>query len=71
MLSKHKLYPTVGGAQRPEIGFKTKLDKVLWILFKSDGKLSTEDISDETNITHGEVIKISRLLQTKGLLAEI
>jgi len=71
MLSKHNLYPTVGGAQKPDIDVKSKLDKVLWVLFKSDGKLSTEDVSDETNIDHSEILKISRFLEKKGLLKEI
>ncbi len=71
MLSKYNLYPVFGGAQNPNFEYKTRLDKILWILFKSNGKLSTQDIAEETNIDNNEIIEISEFLEKKKILKRI
>jgi aminopeptidase-like protein len=45
MLSRHDLYPPSGGAQRPELGGRSELDLILWLLFYCDGRLALDDIA--------------------------
>lgn len=45
MLSRHNLYPTIGGKQLPVFGGKTELDLILWLLFLCDGKLDIDYIA--------------------------
>lgn len=71
MLSKRNLYPASGGAQRPLQGGRSELDLILWILFLSDGRQSTEDIARTLGVPAGEVDRISLNLVEKGTLARV
>jgi aminopeptidase-like protein len=71
MLSKRNLYPATGGAQRPLQGGRSELDLILWILFLSDGRQSTEDIALTLGVPVGEVDRISLNLAEKGTLAHV
>ncbi len=71
MLSKHGLYPELGGNIKPDLNKKSELDKILWILFKSDGKLSTEDIANEIGEDHTSILKLSKMLERKKILRKI
>ena len=71
MLSKHDLYPKYGGAQNPEINEKDDLDIILWVLFLSDGVLSTIDISNKIDVNIDSINQICKTLVKKGILKEV
>ena len=50
MLSKHGLYPEVGGKIKPKIGNIASLDIILWLIFLSDGNTSVDQLSEKINI---------------------
>jgi aminopeptidase-like protein/spore coat polysaccharide biosynthesis protein SpsF (cytidylyltransferase family) len=68
MLSKHNLYPATGGAQRPELGGRSELDLILWLLFLCDGKLDTTTIADQLNVTEDALVSLADKLVVKGVL---
>ena len=73
MLSKHGLYPTMGGEQRHEHekDERSVLDLVLWLLFECDGRKSLEDISIERSI-HPELLEDTvNMLVDRGILEEV
>lgn len=67
MLSQHGLYEIFGGALIPNSKI-ANLDLVLWILFLSDGKKSTQDIAGQLKIESHIVLEMSHLLVSKSLL---
>ena len=67
MLSQHGLYEIFGGALLPNLKI-ANLDLVLWILFLSDGKKSTQDIAGQLKIEPDQVLEVSELLALKNLL---
>lgn len=71
MLSRHNLYPAVGGAQRPQMGGRTELDLILWVLFLSDGRRSTDDIARWLGVAVEEVETIVATLAGKEVLAHV
>ncbi len=71
MLSRHNLYPTVGGAQRPQTGGRSELDLILWVLFLSDGHRSTDDIARTLGVGLEEVEAIVATLSGKEILAHV
>ena len=68
MLSRHDLYPATGGAQRPELGGRSELDLILWLLFLCDGKLALTDIATKLGILPNIVASIANHLVNKGIL---
>jgi aminopeptidase-like protein len=68
MLSRHDLYPATGGAQRPELGGRSELDLILWLLFLCDGKLALTDIATKLGILPNAVASIANHLVNKGIL---
>jgi len=71
MLSRHNLYPAAGGAQTPQSGGRSELDLILWILFLSDGRQSTDDIARTLGIAVNEVEAIVQKLVGAGTLASL
>jgi aminopeptidase-like protein len=69
MLSKHDLYPKVGGGQVPKDGDKSELDVILWLLFWCDGKNTTRDISEKINVDLGKLETVAQKLLNKGILS--
>lgn len=68
MLSRHGLYPATGGAQRPELGGRSELDLILWLLFLCDGKLDIDHIAARLQVPSGELVPIADRLADKGVL---
>jgi aminopeptidase-like protein/spore coat polysaccharide biosynthesis protein SpsF (cytidylyltransferase family) len=71
MLSKHNLYPATGGAQRPELGGRTELDLILWLLFLCDGHKAVDDIALELGVEMGGVEPLVERLVLKGGLVNV
>ena len=71
MLSKHDLYPKNGGAQRPELGGRTELDLILWLLFLCDGKLSLQDIGHRLSVPSGQLTSMVERLESAGILEHV
>jgi aminopeptidase-like protein len=71
MLSRHGLYPACGGAQRPELGGRSELDLILWLLFLCDGRRALDDIALETGVDVATLEPlVARLLQ-EGVLVDV
>ncbi|WP_171817397.1 DUF4910 domain-containing protein [Sulfuritalea hydrogenivorans] len=68
MLSRHDLYPATGGAQRPELGGRSELDLILWLLFLCDGKLDLDRIAARLEVPLAELAPIADRLAGKGVL---
>jgi|GEM_PF-137202 len=68
MLSRHDLYPATGGAQRPELGGRSELDLILWLLFLCDGKLDIADIAARLGVSSSDLVPIADRLVAKGVL---
>lgn len=68
MLSRHDLYPATGGAQRPELGGRSELDLILWLLFLCDGKLDIECIATRLAVSPADLTPIADRLAGKGVL---
>lgn len=71
MLSRHGLYPTGGGALRPELGGRTELDLILWLLFLCDGRRSLEDIGHQLGVDPLELRRIAENLESKAVLEHV
>tara|TARA_B100000686_G_C16806352_1_gene991068 strand:+ start:17317 stop:18615 length:1299 start_codon:yes stop_codon:yes gene_type:complete len=69
-LSKHKLYPTIGGNQLPEKQ-KNKLDYILWLLWKCDGKKGIYGLSKQLGVSHFEILEIAKLLERKKIIIKV
>ena len=67
MLSQHGLYDIFGGALMPNSKI-ANLDLVLWILFLTDGKKSTQDIASHLEIEPAQILEVSQRLASKNLL---
>ena len=68
MLSKHGLYPKVGGGMNPGGDRVTNIDTVLWTLFMADGSNSPEEIATQANVSQEEIVECMQLLSQKGLI---
>jgi aminopeptidase-like protein len=71
MLSRHDLYPATGGAQRPELGGRSELDLILWLLFLCDGKLDLDRVAARLEISPAELMPIADRLEAKGVLERV
>jgi aminopeptidase-like protein len=70
MLSKYELYPKRGGGQNPNSSSERSLDKLLGVLFWSDGLCSTTEMSRILGLEPQEVVDISEKLVSIGILEE-
>lgn len=71
MLSRHDLYPATGGAQLPELGGRSELDLILWLLFLCDGRLSLDDIAGQLGIAPERLAVVAESMTTKGVLERV
>jgi len=71
MLSRHELYPASGGAQRPDLGGRSELDLILWLLFYCDGRLALDDIALMLDVPMASVESIVSKLASKGILNHV
>lgn len=71
MLSRHDLYPATGGAQLPELGGRSELDLILWLLFLCDGRLSLDDIAGQLGIASERLAVVAQSMTTKGVLERV
>lgn len=69
MLSRHDLYDSLGGGALPG-RISDRRDLILWILFMSDGHLSTVDIARQLEVDESVVCGFSEMLVNRGLLEE-
>ena len=67
MLSKHDLYPQVGGARLPDYLKYDELDIIKWLLLLSDGKNSISQISDRLKVPEEILLRISEKLISKKI----
>jgi len=68
MLSRHDLYPATGGAQRPELGGRSELDLILWLLFLCDGKPDIANIAARLGVSSSDLVPIADRLVAKDVL---
>ena len=71
MLSKHKLYPNTGGSLLPSNRIKNNIDKILWILFKTNGQKTIDEISKDLKIKLIEVKNLIKVLKEKKIIKHI
>lgn len=71
MLSKHDLYPKVGGGQLPGADQLTELDLALWLLWLSDGQTGAFGIAKRLGVPYPELTKIISRLEEKHVLKRI
>lgn len=71
MLSKHDLYPKSGGAQLPELGGRSELDLILWLLWHCDGRTSLQDIAEALDVPLARLRPLAQRLSEKGVLAHV
>ena len=69
-LSKHNLYPKIGGGQIPKKSVN-KLDLILWLLWKCDGKNGIYGISKQLGVPYPELIEIATELEKKQILKKV
>jgi len=68
MLSKHNLYPAIGGALLPDNGGIDELDVILWLLFLCDGNTGLLQISNKLSVPVNYLEKIINKLHEKDIL---
>lgn len=71
MLSKHGLYPKVGGSLMPINSQPTDLDTILSILWMSDGKTGIYEIAQNLKADANQLISISDDLCAKGIMEQL
>ena len=71
MLSKHNLYPNTGGSMLPSSKMSSYIDKILWILFKTNGKRTVEEIRKDLKFTTIHMNQIIKTLKIKKIINHI
>lgn len=71
MLSKHDLYPKTGGAQLPELGGRSELDLILWLLFLCDGRCDLENIAKQLGVSLEILCPLVEQMCRRDVLAAI
>jgi len=71
MMSKHDLYPTIGGSNLPEIDNISQLEKRMWLLFLSDGSMGLYEISRKIGVSIHSLLEEAIKLESKKLLEVI
>ncbi len=71
MLSKHDLYPKVGGSLLPTNTEMSQLDLIMWVLFYTDGRLSVDCIAAKLSTKSSLIQKTYDILLSKSLVVEL
>ena len=71
MLSKHELYPKNGGALKPELGGRSELDLILWLLFLCDGRKSLADISCQLDVSEDRLCSLAEKIEMRRILEHV
>lgn len=71
MLSKFNLYPDIGGSMLPSNKSKKKLDFILWILFKCNGKNTLKQIQENLRIKTKDFAEIIKILKINKLIKHV
>jgi len=71
MLSKHNLYPKIGGVQLPNINNVDDLDVTLWLLWSCDGKTGLQQIANNLGLEMEYLDSIALELCKKKLLEKL
>ena len=71
MLSKHDLYPKVGGSILPIKSAKNQLDLILWVLFYTDGRLSVDCIASKLSTSSPLIQEIYDILLRKSIVTQL
>ena len=71
MLSRHGLYPSGGGGQRPAASSRSDLDLTLWLLFLCDGTLALDDLARRLNVDEIALEPLVTQLEAAGLLVHV
>ncbi len=71
MLSKHNLYPDVGGSILPKKDKANFLDNILWILFMCNGKKTSDQIKRKLKISNLNYNQIISILNSKKLINHV
>jgi aminopeptidase-like protein len=71
MLSRYGMYYKTGGATLPVSGSLSSVDLALWILFLTDGRTPTEEISHRLGCQHDQVLETCRNLVSRGILEQV
>jgi aminopeptidase-like protein len=71
MLSRHGLYPATGGALLPELGGRSELDLILWLLFYCDGRGDIDTIAGQLGIASGALDALAARLAAAGVLERV
>lgn len=70
MMSKHDLYPKIGGAIKPVSGVLSDISVAMWLLFYLDGKTPLSHIARDTGIAVDQLeVSLSELI-AKGIVEE-
>ncbi|MCM8526748.1 MAG: DUF4910 domain-containing protein [Lentisphaeraceae bacterium] len=70
MLSKHDLYPKLGGSWLPGKVY-SEIDILSWLMHYCDGKVSLNEISNLTGIKYSDILKTAIKMKNKGILEEL
>lgn len=71
MMSKHDLYPKIGGAIKPVSGVLSDISVAMWLLFYLDGRTPISSIARDTGIASDQLkISLSELI-AKGIVEEV
>ena len=71
MLSKHNLYPKVGGSLMTEKNKNISLNNILWILFLCNGQRTLNQIKNKLKIEDKVFFEIIRKLKNKRLIYHV
>jgi len=69
MLSKHNLYPVIGGGQLPKVGDRSELDLILWLLFWCDGSNTLRDVARKLGVGYSDLEVVAKKLLSKEVLS--
>ena len=71
MLSRHNLYPEIGGTQVPSHNDIDQLDLLLWLLFLCDGNTDLESVAIRLGVPLESLRSSVNTLQQKGFLVRV
>ena len=71
MLSKYDLYPHTGGSILPSQKINNLTDKILWILFETNGRNTLSEIAEKIGIKKNEMGNIIKILKEKKIIKHV
>ena len=71
MLSKYDLYPHTGGSILPSQKINNLTDKILWILFETNGRNTLSEIAEKIGIKKNEIGNIIKILKEKKIIKHV